>query len=206
MSSSSPPSARKPLGEINLDEVNTLSSDAIKWLGNLEAEKNRSAIEVEDEAREQYIVVLISDREIAFRVTDIEAILDVQRVSPVPGVPKYVLGICNVRGEITSVVNLHTILGLDQRRKSRRDRAAEKMVIVRGEVFSVGFLVDSVLDVIRVAEREVVKINAADGELSHIAPLSRGLYARPGEENRANDVILMDTERLLGTKELSQFQ
>jgi purine-binding chemotaxis protein CheW len=57
-----------------------------------------------------------------------------------------------------------------------------------------------------VAERNIVKINAADGELSHISQFSRGLFTRPGEEGRENDVILIDTEKLLSTKEMMQFQ
>lgn len=194
-------------GEIRLEDLNTIGNDAINWLSSLEAEKARQQKEGEEEDREQYIAMLLGEKEVAFRVTDIEAILDVPRITPVPGVPDYILGICNVRGEITSAVDVRKILGIGARRqKSRRERAAEKMIILRGELYSVGILVDSVLDVLRVAERELVKINAADGELARIAPFAKGLFTRPGEEGRDNDVILIDTENLLNTKELSQFQ
>ncbi len=193
-------------GEIRLEDLNTLDNDAIKWIGSVEADKARLQ-ESEEEEREQYIAMLLGEKEVAFRVVDIEAILDLPRITPVPGVPDYVLGICNVRGEITSVVDVRKILGIAvQRQKTRRERTAEKMIIVRGELYSVGFLVDSVLDVLRVAERNIVKINAADGELAHISQFSRGLFTRPGEEGRDNDVILIDTEKLLSTKELMQFQ
>jgi purine-binding chemotaxis protein CheW len=192
-------------GEIRLEDLNTLDNEAVKWIGSVETDKAR--LQESEEEREQYIAMLLGEKEVAFRVVDIEAILDVPRITPVPGVPDYVLGICNVRGEITSVVDVRKILGIAvQRQKTRRERAAEKMIIVRGELYSVGFLVDSVLDVLRVAERNIVKINAADGELSHISQFSRGLFTRPGEEGRENDVILIDTEKLLSTKEMMQFQ
>lgn len=192
-------------GEIRLEDLSTIESEATKWLSELEADKAR--YQESEEKKEQYIAMLMGEKEVAFRVIDIEAILEVPRITPVPGVPDYILGICNVRGEITSVVDMHKILGLSARRqKTRRERAAEKMIIVRGELYSLGFIVDSVLDVLRVSEREIVKINAADGELTHIAQFSRGLFTRPGEEGRSNDVILIDTEKLLSTKELMQFQ
>jgi len=197
---------RTPNGEIRLEDLNTLDSDALRWMGSIEADKARLQ-ESEEEEREQYIAMLLGEKEVAFRVVDIEGILDVPRITPVPSVPDYILGICNVRGEITSVVDVRKILGINVRRqKTRRERAAEKMIIVRGELYSIGFLVDSVLDVLRVAERNVVRINAADGELAYISQFSRGLFTRPGEQGRENDVILIDTEKLLSTKELMQFQ
>jgi purine-binding chemotaxis protein CheW len=81
----------------------------------------------DDETREQYIATLIGEKEIAFRIVDIEAILDVQKITPVPGLPNFVLGVCNVRGEITSVIDIHRVLNLESRRqKTRRQKAAEK--------------------------------------------------------------------------------
>jgi purine-binding chemotaxis protein CheW len=206
MSMESEKNIRTPNGEIRLEDLNTLDSDALRWMGSIEADKARLQ-ESEEEEREQYIAMLLGEKEVAFRVVDIEGILDVPRITPVPSVPDYILGICNVRGEITSVVDVRKILGINVRRqKTRRERAAEKMIIVRGELYSIGFLVDSVLDVLRVAERNVVRINAADGELAYISQFSRGLFTRPGEQGRENDVILIDTEKLLSTKELMQFQ
>ncbi|MFN3385275.1 MAG: chemotaxis protein CheW [Candidatus Thermochlorobacter sp.] len=193
--------------EIRLEDLNTIDKDVFKLLGSIDASSDVSQQQEGEEEREQYIAMLLGEKEVAFRVNDIEAILDVPRITPVPGVPDYILGICNVRGEITSAVDVRKILGLGTRRqKNRRERAAEKMIILRGELYSVGILVDAVLDVLRVAERELVKVNAADGGLARISQFAKGLFTRPGEQGRDNDVILIDTESLLSTKELSQFQ
>lgn len=116
-------------------------------------ESDKAATRDDDEAREQYIATLIGEKEIAFRVVDIEAILDVQKITPVPGLPNFVLGVCNVRGEITSVIDIQRVLGIESRRqKTRRQKAAEKMVIIRNNRFSVCCIVDAVLDVLRIAE------------------------------------------------------
>ncbi|NTV45406.1 MAG: hypothetical protein HGB11_02505, partial [Chlorobiales bacterium] len=163
----------------------------------------------QEEIRELYIAVLISEREIGFRVADIDGIIDMQNISPVPGLPSYVLGICNVRGEMTSVVNLKKILGFQStplQNPSRRQNSSEKIVILKGGLYSTGIVVDTVLDVVRVADADVIKVSSADGDLSRLAFCIRGVFSRPGEHDRANDVILLDTEKLLGIKELVQFQ
>ncbi len=170
-------------------------------------ESDKAATRDDDEAREQYIATLIGEKEIAFRVVDIEAILDVQKITPVPGLPNFVLGVCNVRGEITSVIDIQRVLGIESRRqKSRRQKAAEKMVIVRNNRFSVCCIVDAVLDVLRIAEPEIEKINAADGEMERLAPFSKGIYIRPDDMEKRDVVILIDTKKMLDSPEMVQFQ
>ncbi len=170
-------------------------------------ESDKAATRDDDEAREQYIATLIGEKEIAFRVVDIEAILDVQKITPVPGLPNFVLGVCNVRGEITSVIDIQRVLGIESRRqKTRRQKAAEKMVIVRNNRFSVCCIVDAVLDVLRIAEPEIEKINAADGEMERLAPFSKGIYIRPDDMEKRDVVILIDTKKMLDSPEMVQFQ
>ncbi|MGQ9805442.1 MAG: chemotaxis protein CheW [Chlorobiales bacterium] len=181
-------------------------SSILERLRAIESDKS-AANRDEDEAREQYIATLIGEKEIAFRVVDIEAILDVQKITPVPGLPNFVLGVCNVRGEITSVVDVQRVLGIESRRqKSRRQKAAEKMVILRNNRFSVCCIVDAVLDVLRIAEREIEKINPADGELERLALFSKGIYIRPDDVERRDVVILIDTKKMLDAPEMVQFQ
>jgi purine-binding chemotaxis protein CheW len=170
-------------------------------------ESDKAATRDDDEAREQYIATLIGEKEIAFRVVDIEAILDVQKITPVPGLPNFVLGVCNVRGEITSVIDIQRVLGIESRRqKTRRQKAAEKMVIIRNNRFSVCCIVDAVLDVLRIAETEIEKINAADGEMERLAPFSKGIYIRPDDMEKRDVVVLIDTKKMLDAPEMVQFQ
>ncbi len=166
-----------------------------------------AASRADDEAREQYIVTLIGEKEVAFRVVDIEAILEVQKITPVPGLPSFVLGVCNVRGEITSMIDIQRVLGIESRRqKSRRQKAAEKMVIINNNRISVGFIVDAVLDVLRVAESEIQKLNADDSNSERLASFSKGIYIRPDDTGRRDLVILIDTKKLLEAPEMVQFQ
>ncbi len=181
-------------------------SSILERLRAIESDKSPTKRD-DEQAREQYIATLIGEKEIAFRVVDIEAILDVQKITPVPGLPNFVLGVCNVRGEITSVVDIQRILGIESRRqKTRRQKAAEKMVIVRNNRFSVCCIVDAVLDVLRIAESDIEKLNAADGELERLAPFSKGIYIRPDDLEKRDIVILIDTKKMLDAPEMVQFQ
>lgn len=194
--------------QIKVSELKQLTGGLSQQL-RLVAEAMPPKVQTDEEVRELYIAVLISEQEIGFRVADIDAIIDMQSITPVPGLPSYVLGICNVRGEMTSVVNLKKILGFQNKplqNPSRRQNSSEKIVILRGALYSTGIVVDTVLDVIRVSDTDVVKVSTEDGELSRLSFCTRGIYSRPGENDRANDVILLDTEKLLTVKELVQFQ
>jgi purine-binding chemotaxis protein CheW len=178
----------------------------LERLRAIEVDKN-TANRDDDEAREQYIATLISEKEIGFRIIDIEAILDVQKITPVPGLPSFVLGVCNVRGEITSVIDIQRVLGIEARKqKSRRQKAAEKMVIIRNNRFSVCCIVDAVLDVLRIAEPEIEKINAAGGELERLASFAKGIYIRPDDLEKRDVVVLIDTKKMLDAPEMVQFQ
>lgn len=202
--------AVKRPSEIRVDDLKKISGKVVEKVevitGRKQVAKTQDA---EDELKEQFIAVLIGDREVGFLIKNIDGIIDMQRVIPVPGLPSYVLGVCSVRGEVTSIVDLKVILGFPAKKAqpmARRFRSAEKILILRGELYSVGFMVDSVLDVIRVADNDVVKISREDKELSRINFCAKGLFARPGEEGSGNDVVLIDTTKLLNTKELRQFQ
>jgi len=64
------------------------------------------------------------------------------RLMPLPNVPDWLLGVTNLRGDIISVVDLHTFLGLPV--ESRRE--ASRMCVVRAErqEMVTGLMVDRV--------------------------------------------------------------
>jgi purine-binding chemotaxis protein CheW len=196
-------------GDIKVEELKNIPSQVKEQIEFVEGTPGEKG-EQEDEYKEQYIAVLLGDREVAFRVKDVEGIIDMQKIIPVPGLPPYINGICNVRGEITSVVDLHAILGFKKKSPAsttlRRQKTTEKIAILKSTIYSVGFVVDSVLDVLRVAANEVIKVSSEDSELGRIVFCAEGLFVRSGEELGENEVVLIDTKKLLNLKELTQFQ
>lgn len=100
----------------------------------------------------QLVVLLLDSVYYAFYGEWIRAILLVSPITFVPGMPDYVLGVTNIRGEIESVVELRSILGLPSRPIAKRDR------ILLGEINGIrsGIVVDSVEDVLEAPKDKIV--------------------------------------------------
>ncbi len=70
-------------------------------------------------------------------VTEVVA---VPELTPLPGTPEFLAGICNIRGRITSVVNLKALLGLP--RKGLSD--FHTVIVARSGSMEMGLLVDRI--------------------------------------------------------------
>lgn len=94
------------------------------------------------------------------RIEEINRQLDVTRV---PHAPTFVCGVVNLRGEVVTVLDLRTILGLPASPITKSSRN----VIVRHGSERAGLLVDRVADVVGVAAHEVepppINLNGIDG-------------------------------------------
>jgi chemotaxis signal transduction protein len=62
-------------------------------------------------------------------------------ITPLPNLPQWVLGICNIRGDIISVVDLKQILQL----KHAATAAATNMIIVHDQDLTTAILADKIM-------------------------------------------------------------
>jgi len=93
---------------------------------------------------------------------DITAIREIRAWSPVtrvPGVPYYVAGMANLRGSILPVIDLAARLGWD--RTEANERHAIIVVQIGGK--SAGLIVDSVSDLVELAEGALQRPPSLDG-------------------------------------------
>lgn len=105
----------------------------------------------------QLVSFSVDREEYAVPVLKIMEILRMPDVTRVPNTPPYVEGVMNLRGKVIPLVSLRKRLNMTGGENSRRTRA---MVIdVTGELM--GFVVDSVSEVLRVAESEILPPPAA---------------------------------------------
>jgi purine-binding chemotaxis protein CheW len=65
------------------------------------------------------------------------------RITPLPNLPGWLLGVGNVRGEIVSMVDLAAFLGMDRPRSAHRRR----FIVVRNLDMRVGLVVDRILGI-----------------------------------------------------------
>ncbi len=87
----------------------------------------------------------------AFQGESIKEILPTSKINVVPGVPNFILGVINVRGDIESVININDFLGLPEQ-NSENDK---NIIIAEGAGIRSGILVSSVEDVMDFPEASI---------------------------------------------------
>ncbi|MEJ1366337.1 MAG: chemotaxis protein CheW [Candidatus Sedimenticola sp. (ex Thyasira tokunagai)] len=99
----------------------------------------------------QLVTFLLQDEIYGINVMQVQEVLRLSEIAPVPGAPSYVLGIINLRGNVVTVIDTRSRFGLNPGEISNSSR----IVIIEAEKQVVGILVDSVAEVIDLHLSEV---------------------------------------------------
>jgi purine-binding chemotaxis protein CheW len=81
----------------------------------------------------------------------VQEVLRVAEIAPVPGAPDYVLGIINLRGNVVTVIDMRNRFGLMSKDKDD----ASRVVIIETDGQIIGILVDSVAEVVELRVSEI---------------------------------------------------
>jgi len=99
---------------------------------------------------------------------DIRQVQEINRqlsVTDVPHSSQHVRGVINLRGDVATVIDLRTILGLPSTEVTRESRN----LIVHSHGESIGFLVDRISDILTLSSNEIsqppANIDGVDGSL-----------------------------------------
>lgn len=84
---------------------------------------------------------LLGDEQYVADMADVVEILQMPKVTRVPGVKNWVLGIANVRGRMVSVLDLNGLLG----QPSRGSWRSQRVLVIEKDEHLAGLLVDAVL-------------------------------------------------------------
>lgn len=150
-----------------------------------QVDKTQPKEETRSEEKQEDILELLtfslSEEEFAFRVSEVEEIIRYQKITRVPAVPDYVLGITSLRGKVMPVIGLKIRLGLEKNPMSDDHTDAEmvtksgadsnkKIVIVSGSKGLIGAAVDKVIGVVRFPDTKMLEPPAhlTDAELRFI--------------------------------------
>jgi purine-binding chemotaxis protein CheW len=127
-------------------------------------------------------------------VMQVREVLRCTEISPVPGAPAYVLGIINLRGNVVSIIDTRGRFGLAFREP---DDASRILILEAGAGHVVGFLVDSVHEVMQLPASEME--SAPDTGSGESARFIMGLANR-----KDGLLILVDASKLLSDEELAE--
>lgn len=149
----------------------------------------QNMVENEDVQNGKYLEFLIEKEAYGIPIRFVIEIIGMQKVNALPEAPDYVKGIINLRGRIIPIVDMHLRLGKSEPQYT--DRTC--IVVVETEKLSAGLIVDSVTDVLRIDEKDIVpppEINTGShGYLSGIGKVN-------GEVK-----LLLDCEKLFNLSE-----
>ena len=99
----------------------------------------------------RWVTFHLADEIYGINVMQVQEVLRLTDVAPVPGAPHYVMGIINLRGNVVTVLDTRKLL--DVATGDITD-SARIMILESGRV-TVGLLVDSVAEVVNIASSDI---------------------------------------------------
>jgi purine-binding chemotaxis protein CheW len=95
------------------------------------------------EAMLEVLVFWLADEQYAIETRQIDEVLSLRDLTPLPGTPAFVRGVLNRRGTILAVFDIKRLLGLPEHGLTDLHQVA----VVSGNDMTIGLLVDTVVDV-----------------------------------------------------------
>ena len=140
----------------------------------------------------QWVTYYLEDEIYGINVIQVQEVLRITEITPVPGSPDYVLGIINLRGSVVTVIDTRRRFNLMPKESDDLTR----IIIVEINGVVIGMLVDSVAEVVYLHQSDIDSpptINSDDN--------SRFIQ---GVVNREDGLlILIDVNKLLAEEEIS---
>lgn len=138
----------------------------------------------------QWVTFKLDNETYGIDVMQVQEVLRVSEIAPVPGAPNYVMGIINLRGNVVTVIDTRLRFNLPQHEMDDSTR----IVITEADGVVVGILVDSVAEVVDLKRSEIeTSPNVGNDESSRFI---QGVATVDG-----NLLILVDINKLLSDDE-----
>lgn len=124
-------------------------------------------------------------------------IVEMIPITPIPRAPPYISGVINLRGEITNIMNLNTLLGLPH----QEIRENQKIIVLVPDAASgsnVGIIVDEVTSVLQVAESDIEHLG--EGLSPEVSSFVKGIIKQKGDGSDKKStglIIWIDMKKVL---------
>ncbi len=96
----------------------------------------------------QYLTFILGEEEFAIETTKAREVVDYTNITRIPRMPEHLLGVINLRGNVVSVIDLRSKLGI-----SVMEETADTCIVIvevnrDGDMLQMGVLADSVREVL----------------------------------------------------------
>ena len=99
----------------------------------------------------QLVTFCLEQESYGINVMQVQEVLRVSEIAPVPGAPSFVLGIINLRGNVVTVIDTRARFGLP----AGEVTDASRIVIIESDKQVVGIMVDSVAEVVELRNSQI---------------------------------------------------
>ena len=138
----------------------------------------------------QWVTFQLEEESYGIRVMQVQEVIRVPEIAPVPGAPDFVIGIINLRGNVVTVIDTRKRFGLP----SIDVDDSTRIVIIEAQQQVIGIRVDNVAEVVELRASEVEAAPNVGTEQS--ARFIEGVFSRDN-----NLLILVDVRKLLTDNE-----
>ncbi len=140
----------------------------------------------------QLVTFSIGEEEFGVDILKVQEIIRTMEITKVPRAPDFVEGVINLRGKVIPIIDLRRRFGLESRGHDKHTR----IIVIEINNMIVGFVVDSVSEVLR------IPANTVEPPPPVVAGLESEYISGVGKlEDRL--LILLDLDRLLSGEERS---
>lgn len=149
-------------------------------------------------AIQQLVKFYIADEAFGIGIKQIFQILKPQEVFKVPNTPPFIEGLINLRGKVMTVFNLRKRFNMPEKENDEDT----KILVIRMDDYLLGFTVDSVSEIVRVQDEDIVETppsltNFDKRFLSGVAKVEEKLILllnlekilTPDEENQMKEIV-----------------
>lgn len=140
----------------------------------------------------QWVTYQLENETYGINVMQVQEVLRITEIAPVPGAPAYVLGIINLRGNVVTVIDTRSRFGLPEEKSDDSSR----IIIVEVNRNVIGMLVDSVAEVVYLHQSEIDTAPNVNNDDS--SRFIQGVCSRDEQL-----LILVDVDKLLSEEEIS---
>ncbi|RZN42488.1 MAG: chemotaxis protein CheW [Methanosarcinales archaeon] len=147
---------------------------------------------IDDTNRDEAVLVVftLADGLYGVEVDQVREITAMREVSPVPNSPDYVLGVTNLRGQVTTVTDLKSRLGS---MSPGEPGTNQRIIVVESQDAPIGMVVDSVREVMRMPKGDIDPVPDIVNESDIEAKYTQGI----GKLKNGELIVLLDVDKVL---------
>ena len=117
-----------------------------------------AAVRKQTEDQSQWVTFQMDQERYGINVLQVQEIIRMTDITPVPGAPHYILGVINLRGNVVPIVNTSSRFNLP----TVDDSADTRIILVDLDRQLIGIVVDSVAEVVTLESGEIEKAPSLD--------------------------------------------